>query len=49
MPMFWPKARLTGRLSGLWVLLDTTPDGRRTDWYPKLEMNPSRIEAALRG
>ena len=24
-------------MSGLWVILDTTPEGRGTDWYPKLE------------
>lgn len=24
-------------LSPLWTLLDTTPEGRRPDWYPKLE------------
>ena len=23
-------------MSGLWVILDTTPEGRGTDWYPKL-------------
>ena len=24
-------------MSGLWVILDTTPEGRGTDWYPKLD------------
>ena len=24
-------------LDPLWTLLDTTPEGRGTDWYPKLE------------
>ena len=24
-------------MSGLWVILDTTPAGRGTDWYPKLD------------
>jgi predicted dithiol-disulfide oxidoreductase (DUF899 family) len=24
-------------MSGLWVILDTTPEGRGTDWYPQLE------------
>ncbi len=23
-------------MSGLWTILDTTPEGRGTDWYPKL-------------
>lgn len=25
----------------LWILLDTTPEGRGTDWYPKLSYPPS--------
>ena len=25
----------------LWLMLDTTPDGRGTDWYPKLNYNRS--------
>jgi predicted dithiol-disulfide oxidoreductase (DUF899 family) len=24
-------------MSGLWVILDTTPEGRGKDWYPKLD------------
>jgi len=24
-------------LSPLWTLLDMTPEGRRPDWYPKLD------------
>ena len=24
-------------MNPLWVLLDTTPDGRGTDWYPALD------------
>ena len=24
-------------MSALWVILDTTPEGRGTDWYPKLD------------
>jgi predicted dithiol-disulfide oxidoreductase (DUF899 family) len=27
-------------LDPLWTLLDTTPEGRGTDWYPKLEYAP---------
>ena len=23
-------------VSGLWVILNTTPEGRGTDWYPSL-------------
>jgi predicted dithiol-disulfide oxidoreductase (DUF899 family) len=26
-------------LDPLWTLLDTTPEGRGSDWYPKLEYN----------
>ncbi len=26
----------------LWTLLDTTPEGRGTDWYPKLEYGPGK-------
>jgi predicted dithiol-disulfide oxidoreductase (DUF899 family) len=26
----------------LWILLDTTPEGRGTDWYPKLGYPPPR-------
>ena len=26
----------------LWILLDTTPEGRGTDWYPKLSYPPPR-------
>ena len=25
----------------LWLLLDTTPEGRGTDWYPKLNYPPA--------
>ena len=36
----WPiPARIRGArrtLIPLWSLLDTTPEGRGTDWYPKL-------------
>ncbi len=24
-------------MSGLWTILDTTPEGRGTNWYPKLD------------
>jgi predicted dithiol-disulfide oxidoreductase (DUF899 family) len=26
-------------LDPLWLMLDLTPEGRGTDWYPKLEYN----------
>jgi predicted dithiol-disulfide oxidoreductase (DUF899 family) len=26
-------------LDPLWLMLDPTPNGRGTDWYPKLEYN----------
>ena len=29
-------------LDPLWLLLDTTPEGRGTDWYPKLEYETER-------
>ena len=29
-------------LMPIWTILDTTPEGRGTDWYPKLEYPPSR-------
>jgi predicted dithiol-disulfide oxidoreductase (DUF899 family) len=28
-------------LDPLWVMLDLTPDGRGTDWYPKLDYGRS--------
>jgi len=31
-------------LDPLWTLLDTTPEGRGTDWYPKLEYAPRSDE-----
>lgn len=24
-------------MNPLWIILDTTPEGRGTDWYPKLD------------
>jgi predicted dithiol-disulfide oxidoreductase (DUF899 family) len=27
-------------LDPLWLMLDLTPEGRGTDWYPKLQYNP---------
>jgi len=24
-------------MNPLWIILDTTPEGRGSDWYPKLE------------
>jgi predicted dithiol-disulfide oxidoreductase (DUF899 family) len=27
-------------LMPLWTILDTTPEGRGTDWYPKLDYGP---------
>ena len=29
-------------LMPLWIVLDFTPEGRGTDWYPKLEYGPRR-------
>jgi predicted dithiol-disulfide oxidoreductase (DUF899 family) len=31
------RAARTALLVPLWDVLDTTPDGRATDWYPKLQ------------
>ncbi len=28
-------------MNPLWIILDTTPEGRGTDWYPKLDDKPS--------
>jgi predicted dithiol-disulfide oxidoreductase (DUF899 family) len=30
-------------MSGLWVILDTTPEGRGTDWYPKLQYDADAV------
>ena len=30
-------------MSGLWVILDTTPEGRGTDWYPKLQYDAGTV------
>jgi predicted dithiol-disulfide oxidoreductase (DUF899 family) len=34
-----PRTRSSRRadLDPLWLVLDLTPNGRGTDWYPKLE------------
>jgi predicted dithiol-disulfide oxidoreductase (DUF899 family) len=29
-------------LDPLWTMSDTTPEGRGTDWYPKLEYGDSK-------
>ena len=34
-------------LMPLWTILDTTPEGRGTDWYPKLEYGAERIMFCL--
>ena len=40
-------------MSALWVILDTTPEGRGTDWYPKLDdgdiVEPQSAENEVRG
>ena len=29
-------------LMSLWTILDSTPEGRGVDWYPKLDDEPSK-------
>ena len=39
-------SRGASELDPLWILLDTTPEGRGTDWYPKLaypETEPASV------
>ena len=38
----------------IWTILDVTPEGRGTDWYPKLELrlsvsNAARLDTEARG
>ncbi len=36
-------------MSPLWTILDTTPEGRGTDWYPSLRYGRQRIDAPFVG
>ena len=34
-------------LMSLWTILDSTPEGRGADWYPKLDDEPSKQAHSL--